>query len=177
MTLALLLRYWKPLLLGAIAAAIGIALKVAADTWTARGRQLQRAEQADSLLRLARPAMARTETLVVHDVKTVTERIDRLRMDTLWRTDTLTLPGDSTPRVAIPVVVLHQTDSALAACTALARDCSAFRDSAKAVIAALNAKVAAQVPEKPPPSRTRWFLAGAAVGRSSCYAAPPHPFP
>lgn len=107
--------------------------------------------------------------------------------------DTTTAPGtdsgSAVPGLApsAPGIVAAGNDLA-AACSLVIRDCDAERAGAHATITALTAQVeawreraqllehAAAVPVARP-SRTRWFTAGAALGRASCYAAPPRPFP
>ena len=176
-TLALLLRYWREAVIVALVAFLMLECHARDEGLIAKGKAEQRAHVADSLLAVAAPAKARAETTLVHDTLRLSRLLIAANVDTAWRHDTLHVPGDSTPRVAVPIRTVAWWDSVGSACSALAHDCLAFRDSANAVIAALNQKLAAELPAHPPPSRTRWFTAGAIVGRSSCYVASPHPFP
>jgi len=102
-----------------------------------KGAAEVRYRQADSTLRAVRPQLARVDTLLQRDTVKVRVAIDRVvtMRDTLLQrlTDTLIVQR-----------YIERTDSALAACSELSRDCGAYRALARTTIAALETKLAAQ---------------------------------
>lgn len=135
--MVLALRFWRE-------GALVLALLGLWGLWGARdralverGKALERYAVADSALRATAKQTARTDTLIVHDTKTVRQtiaRVDTLRDTVLAHlTDTLVVKEFVT-----------RADSALKACTELANDCATFRTLANQRFAAYEAKLAAQ---------------------------------
>jgi hypothetical protein len=110
-------------------------------------------------------AAARTTERRVDSV-TVYRQLIEIRSDTVWRRDTVRLAGDTTPRIAIPVGVLIQHDSAFAACDRLSRDCSREHAADSLVIVELRQSLALARTGNaiPPPARSWSFSVTAGWG-------------
>jgi hypothetical protein len=123
--LALFLRRWWPYLLG-----LAVLLSMAGlfAVWI---------HVHDLHLRVAQQLIARDTVIQTHTdtavIRTVERRVDsvavvrviaRVQHDTAWRHDTVRVAGDTTARVAIPLGVLIEHDSAFAACDRLNRSCA-----------------------------------------------------
>lgn len=134
MTLALVLRYWRELTIGAAVVLLMAACHARDNALKATGIAVERARVADSTLAAVKPQLARAETLIVHDTKTVRVAVDRVvtLRDTVLEhlTDTLLVK-----------TFVTRADSAAKACVELSNDCQAFRAFATQTIAALEAKV------------------------------------
>jgi hypothetical protein len=100
-------------------------------------------------------AAARTAERRVDSV-TVTRLLLQVRTDTLWRHDTVHVAGDTTPRIAIPLGVLVQHDSAFAACDRLNRSCAREHAADSLVIVELRQALALARTGTaiPPPARS-----------------------
>jgi hypothetical protein len=135
-TLAFLLKHWRD-------AAIVVAIGCAVWWWNAhnaserdKGMWRERYRVADSTIHIVTPERIRAETVFVHDAKRASEAIYHVQTihDTVLThlTDTL-----------IVKEYIAKTDTALAACTELARDCQTFRAYATQEIAAWKSKAQA----------------------------------
>lgn len=155
-----LLRYWRQaaVVLAVLVLAGNVALILHSER--EKGVEQERTRVADSTLKVAIPQKVRAETVLVRQVDTVRQRIAHYEADTLWRHDTVRVPRDTTPRIAIPIATLARTDSTVRACSVLANACLAFRDSANAVIRSQAAIIAQHWSEPAPPHRSVWFLLG-----------------
>lgn len=157
-----LLKYWRESL-------IGLLLVVAVTAWHAhdtalveRGKAQEKYRVADSALKALKPALARTDTQLVHDTVTLTvylaSRIAPAKHDTVLKhlTDTVKVKE-----------YIAQTDTALGMCRDLMSACAVFRTQAQATIAALESKVKA-IPVAMPTScvggNALWGVLGAGVG-------------
>jgi hypothetical protein len=161
MTIALLfLRRWGPSLLGGL---VVLLLAGGGLRWLshhdARIRLEQQLAARDTVIRW------RTDTAAVKsqerrvDSVTVTRILVKVRHDTAWRRDTVRLAGDTTSRVAIPLGVLEQHDSAFAACDRLNRSCAAEHAADSLVIRDLRQSLAlARTGYALPPPLRRWSI-------------------
>ena len=156
----LLLKYWRELGLAILAVVLFGMWRSREHALVERGRAIERVRVADSALAVLRSALARADTQVVTQIRTVTREI--ARVDTLrdsipvWRHDTTYIREYVT-----------RTDSALAVCTDLAGSCALFRTTANATIAALEVKVRAipfAVPRSCAPTGVVTFGVGALAG-------------
>lgn len=155
MTLALVLAHWKNVVIvAAVLTMVGFCHardQAIADRAVAR-RDLAAVNHAlDSTAALKRGI----DTLVVHDLKTITRTIasvDTLRDSVLKHlTDTVLVERFVT-----------RTDSALRACSALANDCAAFRSLTATREAAFEAKIHAL--ENGAIVRRRWYDGRLSIG-------------
>ncbi len=137
MLAALALKYWQTGLVGAAIVFGGIMWHEHNVAEVEKGQALERIRVADSTLKAIRPAMARVDTLLVHDTVKVRVAINHVvtMTDTVLRhlTDTVLVKQFVT-----------RADSAAKVCSELSNDCQAFRALATQQIAALNVKLAAQ---------------------------------
>lgn len=175
--IALFLRRWWPLLLiGGIALGLTAGFVVwlhAHDAATdARARRGERLVARDTVIQWRTDtAAARTAERRVDSV-TVQQILTRVRTDTLWRRDTVHVAGDTTSRVAIPLGVLLQHDSAFAACDRLNRSCAREHTADSLVILELRQSLAlARTGVVVPPhtswrERALWAGLGALAGHS-----------
>ncbi len=88
------------------------------------------------------PRIAHVDTVVRHDVATVTRTVTQLAHDTAWVHDTLRIAGDTTLRVAVPMATVDSARSALSACQALAVDCTTQRQLLGTQVALLTQEAA-----------------------------------
>lgn len=135
--LTLLLRFWREsliavLIVGLIASCVSRDHRIAA-----RAVAQEHSRQADSVLGVVTPRLAKVETLFVRDTVKVRVAINHV---TVLR-DTLLLHLTDTVMVKEYVA---RTDSVVQACTELSNDCATFRSLATQKIAALETKLAAQ---------------------------------
>lgn len=166
----LALRFWKEALLVALAVALFAMWRSRERGLVERGRALERARVADSILAVVTPKLARADSAVLRGTTSVMKYVDRWRTDTAWHTDTVRVPGDTTPRIAVPAPTVVRNDSTIKACSELARDCAAFRLFAGQKIAALETKLANQSVAQPR-SCTVPMIVGTVLGAAGGYAA------
>jgi hypothetical protein len=168
--LALFLRRWWPYLLG-----LAVLLSMAGlfAVWI---------HVHDLHLRVAQQLIARDTVIQTHTdtavIRTVERRVDsvavvrviaRVQHDTAWRHDTVRVAGDTTARVAIPLGVLIEHDSAFAACDRLNRSCAREHAADSAVIVDLRQSLALartgsiMAPHTSWTERAVWIVVGAAL--------------
>lgn len=156
--------------IGALVLGIGLAWWSAVHAATVNGQAREKIRIADSTIKANASALHRTDTAVVHDVKTTTAYIDRYHADTLWRHDTVRVAGDTTARLAIPLPAVARTDSTIRACQALTNDCAAFRAAANATLLAQQSKIAA-LSSQIKAQGSIWRRCGIGAGVAATYAA------
>lgn len=131
-----LLKWWREFALVALLAALLYAWHAHNLALIGQGKAIERARVADSALAVLRPALARTDTVLIRD----TVRLTRL-------TTTLQTIHDTVLTHLTDTVLVKQyittADSTVRACTDLLGSCTIFRRQALATIAALEVKVAA----------------------------------
>lgn len=142
-------RFWKPLAAGVTILAAVVLWQVHNHRLVEKGKAQERSRVADSTLKVVVPERIKVETLLVHDIVTVNSLASRLRVDTLWRKDTVYIAGDTTKRLAVPVATVVRNDSLNRACSELTLDCASFRKFATAEMAALRTKLATQPQAQP----------------------------
>jgi len=134
---ALLVKHWREALIGAAVLGLMAMCRSRDNVIREKARAEVLYRQADSTLKAVKPQLARVDTLLQRDTVKVRVAIDRVvtLRDTLLRrlTDTVTVRE-----------YITRTDSALAACSELSRDCAAFRLYARQTIDALELKVKSQ---------------------------------
>jgi hypothetical protein len=133
--LAIVLRYWREALIGALVIAL-MGACVSRDHRIANGAVAkEQSRQADSVLRVVTPQLYHTDTVFVRDSIKVRVALDRERVIR----DTLLLNVHDTVLVK---QYIQQTDSTIQACSDALNTCALYRTEATATIAALRAKVA-----------------------------------
>lgn len=162
------LKFWKEGLLVLLALALFAMWRSRERGLVERGQAIERARVADSILAVVRPQLARADTAVTRGAVTVTRYVDRWRVDTAWRQDTVRIPGDTAARIAVPVSTVARQDTTIRQCDLLAADCAAYRAFAIQTIAALESKLAAQ-PVAAPRSCTVPMILSALVGAGGGY--------
>lgn len=141
------LKYWREVGLVALAFLLMASCNDRDRALVEKGKAEQRAHVADSLLDVNWTRLDSAAMRIEHDTTTILRLAERIRTDTLWRTDTLFMPGDTaheTPMVPIPTTVLASYDSLGRACTALAHDCSTYRAYAEQRFKLYEEKLAVQ---------------------------------
>lgn len=137
--IAMLLARWRETMV-VVAVIAGLAAWRARDrALEARGVALERARVADSTLAAITPQLARVDTVLVEQIRTVPKVI--VATDTL-RDTVLTHLTDT----VLVERYVHVADSAVRACHALLVGCAAYRELSQQKIAALEAKLAAVPP-------------------------------
>ncbi len=158
--IAFLLKQWQAVALVALLTFGVVQWKLHDRAKVREGVALERARIADSALAVLKPALGRTDTLLRTQIKTVTQTI--ARVDTL-RDSIFSRIHDS----VFVTRFIERADEERASCLLLSTTCKAYRDTATATIAALEAKVKA-IPFVAPRSCTAtgatWGLVGATVG-------------
>jgi hypothetical protein len=132
-----MLKNWRTSLLVVAGLVIVGQIAVWRHALIEEGKAIARVQQLDSLLAQNKTALARVDTLVVHDTLRVTAT--RLRVDSL-RDTVLTHLTDT----VLVKEFVARTDTALKTCTELSNDCAAFRRLAQQRFDAYEAKLKEQ---------------------------------
>jgi hypothetical protein len=135
--IALAIRYWREtLLVVLVVTAVGL-FKARDRALVERGRAVERARVADSVLTVAKAAFRRSDTVLVTKLvpaKAAAARVDTLRDSVLVHlTDTLVVKE-----------YIEKEKEAARMCTDALGSCEIFRRDAKATIAALENQLALQ---------------------------------
>lgn len=125
-----LLDNWKNSLLVAAGVALltlGLGYR---STLIAKGKAEERSRTADSIshaldstLKAQHGLMAKVDTVWAHDTVRFAKLYPKLMRDTAWLHDTVRVAGDTTARLAVPVSVVLQAQTALKECRSLIGDC------------------------------------------------------
>ncbi len=156
----LLVKYWREAGIAVLFLVLVGYCQARDRAKVAEGQAQERYRVADSTLRVIKPQLAHTDTVLVRDTIRLTRLVPALQVihDTLLRhlTDTVLVRQ-----------FIEKADSTVQACTDLLSSCTLFRRQATATIAALEAKAAA-IPAAAPRSCVAtgalWTVLGAGVG-------------
>jgi hypothetical protein len=153
-----LLKYWHWLAIAGLLAFGVTEWELHNAAKVREGIAIERARVADSTLRVLKPQLARTDTILVRDTVRLSTLVPRLQVihDTLLQhlTDTVLVKQ-----------FIEKADSTVKACTDLMSSCAVFRQQATATIQALESKVAAiQPPRSCVSTGAVWTVLGVGVG-------------
>jgi hypothetical protein len=174
MTLALIFlrRWWPFLLIGALLAALALGWVHWLHGHDDGIRRQEQLAARDTVIQMRTDTAAARSTERRVDSVSVTRILTQIRHDTLWRRDTVRIDGDTTTRLAIPLGVVTEHDTAFARCERLNRSCAREHAADSLVIDQLRQSLAIAriVTVTPPPhlfwkERALWTALGAVIDR------------
>lgn len=137
------LKYWKAGLIAILVVTAIVLFKQRDTALVQRGKALERTRVADSTLKVLRPMLLRYDSALIASTARLATRLDTARVRVRVQRDTVWLPTGK-PGVVVSVEEMQETETTLAGCSLVVQNCEAFRRTANATIASMQAKLDAQ---------------------------------